>query len=308
MTRLCEGRVAIVTGAGRGIGREHALLLAQHGAKVVVNDLGGSADGTGSDATPAEQTVADIIAMGGQAVVNTDNVADFLGAKRMVDQAIDTGPYPAHEIIRHFRFISAVAGKTVAPEAPRILWRDEAPPVEDGRPYVVLNFGSNEPGRRWPFADYLELARRLLAQGLRVAFTGGEAEKACRPALRQALNRPGVIDLIGRTSLPGLLDLMRHARAVVSNDTGPAHLGVALGTPTVVIVGGGHFGSFVPYPPEATPATSRFVYREMECYHCFWRCHRRADRAASFPCVAAVTVEDVWIALEGLLKDEGERP
>ena len=90
MTRLCEGRVAIVTGAGRGIGREHALLLAQHGAKVVVNDLGGSADGTGSDATPAEQTVADIIAMGGQAVVNTDNVADFLGAKRMVDQAIDT--------------------------------------------------------------------------------------------------------------------------------------------------------------------------------------------------------------------------
>ena len=90
MTRLCEGRVAIVTGAGRGIGREHALLLAQHGAKVVVNDLGGSADGEGSDATPAQQTVADIIAAGGQACVNTDNVADFLGAKRMVDQAIDT--------------------------------------------------------------------------------------------------------------------------------------------------------------------------------------------------------------------------
>ena len=90
MARLCEGRVAIVTGSGRGIGREYALLLAAHGAKVVVNDIGGAADGTGTDVTPAQQTVADIIAAGGQAVVNTDNVADWRGAKRMIDQAIET--------------------------------------------------------------------------------------------------------------------------------------------------------------------------------------------------------------------------
>ena len=90
MSRLCEGRVAIVTGAGRGIGREHALLLAKHGARVVVNDIGTSGDGIGSDETPAQEVVRTIQAMGGEAVVNTDNVADFLGAKRMVDQAIDT--------------------------------------------------------------------------------------------------------------------------------------------------------------------------------------------------------------------------
>ncbi len=85
-----DGRVAIITGAGRGLGREHALLFAAEGAKVVVNDLGGANDGTGTDMTPAQQTVADIVAMGGQAVVNTDNVADWDGAKRMIDQAIDT--------------------------------------------------------------------------------------------------------------------------------------------------------------------------------------------------------------------------
>lgn len=90
MARLCEGRVAIVTGAGRGIGRGYALLLAQHGAKVVVNDLGGAADGTGKDETPAQETVRLIKEMGGEAVVNGENVADFLGAKRMIDQAIDT--------------------------------------------------------------------------------------------------------------------------------------------------------------------------------------------------------------------------
>ena len=85
-----DGRVAIIPGAGRGLGREHALLFASEGAKVVVNDLGGDSHGEGADATPAQQTVADIIAAGGEAVVNGDNVADWDGAERLVRQAIDT--------------------------------------------------------------------------------------------------------------------------------------------------------------------------------------------------------------------------
>jgi NAD(P)-dependent dehydrogenase (short-subunit alcohol dehydrogenase family) len=84
------GRVAIITGAGRGIGREHALLFAKEGAKVVVNDLGGNPDGTGADTAPAQQVVDEIKAFGGEAVANYDDVADFEGAKRMVDQAIET--------------------------------------------------------------------------------------------------------------------------------------------------------------------------------------------------------------------------
>ncbi|MGK0168569.1 MAG: NAD(P)-dependent dehydrogenase (short-subunit alcohol dehydrogenase family) [Gammaproteobacteria bacterium] len=90
MTLLCENRVAIVTGAARGVGREHALLLAKHGAKVVVNDLGGAVDGSGADVTPAQQVVDEIKAAGGEAVVNGDDVSNFDGAKNMVDQAIKT--------------------------------------------------------------------------------------------------------------------------------------------------------------------------------------------------------------------------
>jgi NAD(P)-dependent dehydrogenase (short-subunit alcohol dehydrogenase family) len=84
-----DGRVAIITGAGRGIGREHALLFAAEGAKVVVNDLGGANDGTGTDLSPAQQTVADIKAMGGEAIVNGDNVADWEGGQRLVNSAIE---------------------------------------------------------------------------------------------------------------------------------------------------------------------------------------------------------------------------
>ena len=90
MSRLCEGRVAIVTGAGRGIGREHALSLARHGARVVVNDLGGNVDGSGGDVSPAQQVVEEIKAMGGEAVVNGDDVSSWTGAQTLVNQAIET--------------------------------------------------------------------------------------------------------------------------------------------------------------------------------------------------------------------------
>ncbi|MCX6542385.1 MAG: SDR family oxidoreductase [Actinobacteria bacterium] len=88
--RLCEGRVAIVTGAGRGIGREHALSLASQGAKVVVNDLGGNIDGSGGDQSPAQQVVDEIKGMGGEAVANGDNVASWEGAQRLINTAIET--------------------------------------------------------------------------------------------------------------------------------------------------------------------------------------------------------------------------
>jgi NAD(P)-dependent dehydrogenase (short-subunit alcohol dehydrogenase family) len=85
-----DGRIAVITGAGRGIGRAHALLFAREGAKVVVNDRGGAEDGSGADAGPAHEVVAEIKALGGEAIANADNVADFAGAERMIQAAIDT--------------------------------------------------------------------------------------------------------------------------------------------------------------------------------------------------------------------------
>ena len=90
MSQFCEDRVCIVTGAGRGIGKAYALMLASHGARVVVNDLGGSRDGTGHDENPAQQVVDEIEAAGGQAVANGSDVSSWVGAKQMIQQAIDT--------------------------------------------------------------------------------------------------------------------------------------------------------------------------------------------------------------------------
>ncbi len=233
--------------------------------------------------------------------INEPTRSEFLFYMSQGAEVINTGDYPTHEVVRHYRFVSAVGGKTVQPRPPRIPWRNSKPPIEDGAPYVVLNPGSNEPGRRWPLAGYLGLAERFRKKGLRVVFVG-VAEENPDDARREALaGKPGIIDLTGRTTLAELLDLMKGAACVIGNDSGPAHLSIALGAPTVVVVGGGHFGCFVPYPADVAPENARFVYEEMECYHCLWRCPKRAGKNDVFPCIDAVSEDMVWNQARALL-------
>src|ERR1035437_6023064 len=90
MSGICDGRVVIITGAGRGIGRAHAIEFARQGAKIVVNDLGAEVDGSGSSAGPAGEVVEEIRGMGGEAIANGEDISDADGAKRLIDAAIET--------------------------------------------------------------------------------------------------------------------------------------------------------------------------------------------------------------------------
>ena len=212
-------------------------------------------------------------------------------------RVIDTGAHPTHEIPRHFTFVSALAGHPIAPEPPRLPWREQVPALKP--PYAIMNFGANEPGRRWKFEYFLEVATALTKRGLTVAFVGGPAEAA----YKNRLDGTGFVDLIGATTLDELLDLLRHAALVVTSETGPAHLAVALGAPTITILGGGQFGGWMPFPPEASPPTQRVVYHRMPCYFCLWNCTQPHQRAEAYPCVDAVTVDDVLKAASELLPE-----
>lgn len=230
--------------------------------------------------------------------------SEFTYYLSLVDRVIDTGAYPAHEITRHFRFLSAVAGREISPQPPSLSWRDLSPAVAADGPYIVLNPGSNEFGRRWPFEKYMDVAARARGAGYRVVIVGAGGE---RPLTDQTFptDDRGIIDLIGKTDLPTLLDILKHAAGVVSNDTGPAHLAIGLGSPTVVVIGGGHFGCFVPYPDDAKPERVAFLSHKMDCYHCFWACDKRAVDTDAFPCVSEISVDAVWGAVE---RTTGARP
>jgi len=233
--------------------------------------------------------------------INEPTRSEYTYYMSQVAEVVDTGPYPTHEIIRHANFVSHFTDEAVTPKAPTLNWSGKEVRGFETGSYVILNPGSNEFGRRWPLESYIALASWLAEQGHRVLFVGKADEKAKGGGIGDVADGEQIVDLTGKTNMPELLNLMKNAALVVSNDTGPAHLAIGLGAPTVVIVGGGHFGSFVPYPDEITPENVRFVFQKMDCYHCFWRCHKRDDRFASFPCVAAVTNEQVRNACEAVL-------
>jgi len=224
--------------------------------------------------------------------INEPTRIEFTYYLSQVDTIIDTGSYPTHEIIRHFNFLSAISGKNYSPLAPLVSWKEQVNTFPVNSPYIVLSPGSNEYGRRWPYENYINVARILHDKGYSIVIVGSTGE--------QGNNTPShfnddanVTDLAGKTRLPELIDILKNAAGTISNDTGPAHLSIALGTPTVVIIGGGHFGSFVPYPAKIIPDHVSFIYEMMSCYHCFWRCHKRSNKYEVFPCISAVTEQKV---------------
>ena len=224
-----DGRVAIITGAGRGIGREHALLFASEGAAVVVNDLGGAADGTGDDRTAAEQVAEEIVANGGQAIANADDVADWEGGQRLISAAVETFG-DLHILVNNAGILrdrllvnmteqewdAVIAvhlkGHFVPTHFAAVYWRDRSKAGHQVAASVIntsstsgllanpgqSNYGAAKSG----IATFTEIAAKELARyGVRV--------NAIAPAARTRLTEatPGLGDIVAPPSEPGAFDL-----------------------------------------------------------------------------------------------------
>jgi ADP-heptose:LPS heptosyltransferase len=211
-----------------------------------------------------------------------------------------------HELEKNWHFAKRFDSHAVlrGPKLePGMVSRPRWLPADDT--YFVLFPGAAGPIKRWPIERFGEIASRIHA---RTGWTGiicGAASDAgmAQNLIAQARGIP-VANACGQTTLPELAGVIAGARLTVTNDTSAAHLAAAVAAPAVAILGGGHFGRFMPYPAECEPAsrTLQVAYHSMSCYHCNWRCvhPRLLDDPAL--CITSVTVEQVWAIVESMLE------
>lgn len=162
-------------------------------------------------------------------------------------------------------------------------WTREATRGQES-PYIVFHIGNSDTRRRWAMQKFNEVARALTKKGYSVYFCGGTQERDLIPFIED-----GVTHYIGVLSPEDYTALIAGAALLLCGDTGPAHLGLALNIPTVIILGGGHYTQYFPYPDEIHPTLGNVTYvtHKQECFGCDWAC-RYSDKRR-FCCIHAIT-------------------
>ncbi|QLF92476.1 hypothetical protein HW090_04415 [Pseudomonas sp. ABC1] len=197
-------------------------------------------------------------------------------------------PY-AHQMFQHAVFCSPFGRTLHAASLPRTY--GVALPQRD---YCILFPGAGWRYKRWPAEHFAALGQALQQRfGWTVVLCGGEEEKALCATVASALG-PDVVDLGGRTTLAELIEWVRGARVLVSNDTSAIHIAPAVETASVCILGGGHYGAFLPYPERFPGRRPLIAMKQMECFQCNWHCRHERLEGDAFPCVANVSVADVF--------------
>jgi len=176
----------------------------------------------------------------------------------------------------------------------------ELPPEWTAKPYYIVVPGAADPGRRLPPEKFAAALTGMMAFGQGI-ICGSEDEQPLAAALMKAAPQGNWLDLTGKTSLLQLVELIRGALLVLGNETGPIHIAARCGVPSVVILGGGHWGRFLPYPPAATLSQPHVIENRMPCYGCNWRCCHARKPDAPFPCIEKIEVSALTKALVGVM-------
>lgn len=211
---------------------------------------------------------------------------------------------PTMELLRNAEFMRSSGLKDFRAGVPELPLRTELPADFDVRNYFVLFPGAQAYFRQWPLTNFRKLAERICeATGWTGVICGGTSEKALGEALKRDTPVP-LRNWCGRTSLTELIAIIAGARMLIGNETGAVHIAASLSVPSVCILGGGHYGRFIPYKVEI--ATGRplpvAVYSQMNCFNCNWQCLHEGDNRGAMQCVEGITVDAVWKAVRDILK------
>jgi len=205
---------------------------------------------------------------------------------------------------KNAEFIRGLGSKEFRSEVP-VLDPAILPPINLNLPtdYFIIFPGAQNNKRQWPLENFSEIAERIYHHtSWNGVICGNEKELELGHQMVNRLKVP-LLDLTGKTSLPELLAVISRAHLLVGNETGAIHLAAALNIPAVCILGGGHYGDFLPYQLERK--SSRFspvpVTQPMPCFNCNWFCIYQTSQNQAWPCIANIPVESVWEKLEQMI-------
>lgn len=170
--------------------------------------------------------------------------------------------------------------------------------------YYVVFPGASVATRRWPVENFATLIERIhAASGMAAVVCGGPAEESLGKALEK-MAAGSVVNLVGKTSMRELVSVIAKARFLVGNETGAVHIAAAVGTPSVCVLGGGHFGRFIPYRHDTADVRSCPVpvFNSMDCFGCNWKCIYKISLDEAVPCIRNISLDEVIEAVLELFK------
>ncbi len=207
------------------------------------------------------------------------------------------------ELERNADFMRGLGLRDFKSGMPHIEGDNSLPADFNKKDYYVLVPGAGTSCRRWPVENYRELAELIYKEtGWEGIVCGASGEEFLGSYLEES--KTAVIqNWIGKTSLPELIAIIKRAKLVIGNETGAVHIAAAVSTPSVCILGGGHFGRFIPCPVniETNKPKPIAVFHKMDCFNCNWKCIYGIASNKVFPCLIDVSVDSVWNAVKNIL-------
>ncbi|MBJ6751460.1 glycosyltransferase family 9 protein [Geomonas sp. Red421] len=206
------------------------------------------------------------------------------------------------ELERNAEFVRGLGVASFRPGLPELVVAEELPAALAGERYYVVVPGAGKALRQWPLERYAALMERIWdTYRIKAVICGAPGEEALGRRLRELVPEPvQAVYLTGATTLAGFAAVIKGSELVLANESSAIHLAAAVGTRSVCLTGGGHYGRFVPYCLESSGPLPVVLEHRMACFNCNWDCIYPCRDAAA-PCLAGITVDEVWGAVRNLL-------
>lgn len=219
-------------------------------------------------------------------------------------QLITAKEGPLMELQRNAEFMRGLGLRNFIAGTPSL------PPLADltenlmiEQPYFIIFPGASSSGRLWPVERFGELLLKLNGSNSEIAVLCGSRQE--RALCARIIDSSGTeaLNLAGETTLPELVEVIRRAKFLVGNETSAIHIAAAVGTPSICILGGGHYGRFLPYVVESGGQIPPVpVVHRMDCFCCNWQCTQAHARDMAFPCILRIPVNEVFQLCETIIK------